>query len=60
MVEYWENGQWKKATEETTIRFKRLLEFPVITTTKVRLRILSARLQPALAEIGLYFNKVEK
>lgn len=56
VLEYWANGEWKKATEGTTIGYKRLLEFPTLTTTKVRLRILSARLQPALAEIGLYFN----
>lgn len=60
VLEYWINGEWKKATEGTTIGYKRLLEFPTVTTTKVRLRILSARLQPALAEIGLYFNKEEK
>jgi alpha-L-fucosidase len=57
VLEYWTNGEWKKATEGTTIGYKRLLEFPTITTTKVRWRILSARLQPALAEIGLYLIK---
>ncbi|MFV8326593.1 alpha-L-fucosidase [Flavobacterium sp. ZS1P14] len=60
VLEYWDNKEWKKATEGTTIGFKRLLEFPAITASKVRLRILSARLQPALAEMGLYFNKEEK
>lgn len=57
VLDYWTNGEWKKATEGTTIGYKRLLEFPTITTTKVRLSILSSRLQPALAEIGLYFDK---
>ena len=60
ILEYWENGQWKKATEGTTIGFKRLLEFPTVTASKVRLRILSARLQPALAEIGLYLDTTDK
>ena len=60
VLEYWENGEWKKATEGTTIGFKRLLEFPAVTASKVRLRIESARLQPALAEIGLYFDKEAK
>jgi alpha-L-fucosidase len=60
VFEYWENGEWKKATAGSTIGFKRLLEFPTITASKVRLRILSARLQPALAEIGLYFDKESK
>ena len=57
ILEYWDNNQWKKATEGTTIGYKRLLKFPTITASKVRLRIESARLQPALAEIGLYFEK---
>ena len=60
ILEYWENGQWKKATEGTTIGFKRLLEFPTVTASKVRLRILSARLQPALAEMGLYLDTTDK
>ena len=60
ILEYWQNGEWKKATEGTTIGFKRLLEFPTVTAFKVRLRIMSARLQPALAEIGLYLDKTDK
>jgi alpha-L-fucosidase len=60
VFEYWSNGKWNKATEGTTIGYKRLLEFPTISATKVRLRILSARLQPALAEIGLYFYNNDK
>lgn len=57
VLEYWENGEWKKATGGTTIGYKRLLEFPAITAKKLRLTIEAARLQPALAEIGLYLNK---
>lgn len=60
VFEYWDGKEWKKATEGTTIGFKRLLEFPSVTASKVRLRILAARLQPALAEIGLYFDKESK
>jgi alpha-L-fucosidase len=60
VFEYWNGKQWKKATEGTTIGFKRLLEFPTITTSKVRLRLLSARLEPTLAEMGLYFDKEKK
>lgn len=60
VLEYWDNNQWIKATEGTTIGFKRLLEFPTVTASKVRLRIVSSRLKPALSEIGLYFNKESK
>ncbi|WP_294958400.1 alpha-L-fucosidase [uncultured Flavobacterium sp.] len=57
VFEYWENNSWKQAAEGTTIGFKRLLEFPTVKTSKVRLRIIEARLEPTIAEIGLYFDK---
>jgi alpha-L-fucosidase len=60
VLEYWDKTQWKKVTEGTTIGFKRLLEFPTVKASKVRLRIVSARLQPTLAEMGLYFDKESK
>ncbi len=47
-------GEWKNITEGTTVGYKRLLRFPVITTSKVRLEILASRLNPAIAEFGLY------
>lgn len=54
LLEYWNGTQWEKATEGTTVGYKRLLRFPTVTTNKVRLKILSSRLNPTLAEIGLY------
>ena len=45
---------WKTIAEGTTIGYKRLLRFPPVTTNKVRLRILSSRGNPTLAEFGLY------
>lgn len=56
VLEYFSDNQWKKAAEGTTIGYKRLLEFPAVSTSKVRLRILSSRLNPALSEMGLYFD----
>lgn len=52
-LEYWDGKAWVKATEGTTIGYKRLLRFPAITTNKVRLS-LSARLNPAIAAFWLY------
>lgn len=60
VLEYWSNGEWKKVVEGTTIGYKRLLEFPVINARKLRLIIAEARLQPALAEIGLFWDKNHK
>jgi alpha-L-fucosidase len=54
VFEYMEGGEWKRAAEGTTVGYKRLLRFDPITTGKVRLRILSSRLNPILSEFGLY------
>ncbi|HXB10025.1 MAG TPA: discoidin domain-containing protein, partial [Puia sp.] len=55
-LESWDEtgNSWRPVAEGTTIGYKRLLRFPVVTTNKVRLRILSSRLNPTLAEFGLY------
>jgi alpha-L-fucosidase len=52
-LEYWDGKTWVKATEGTTIGYKRLLRFPAVTTNKIRLS-LSARLNAAIATFGLY------
>lgn len=57
ILDFWNGSEWKLVTGGTTIGYKRLLRFDVVTTDKVRLRILSSRLNPCLAEIGLYFSK---
>ncbi len=47
-------GQWVKAAEGTTIGYKRLLQFPEVVSGQVRLSILSSRLNPTIAEFGLF------
>jgi alpha-L-fucosidase len=54
VLDYPGKDGWTTIAEGTTIGYKRLLRFPSVTTTKVRLRILSSRLKPAIAEFGLY------
>ena len=54
VLEYRDGNEWKKITEGTTVGYKRLLRFEPVTTAKVRLRILSSRLNPTLSEFGLY------
>ncbi|MBS4066677.1 MAG: alpha-L-fucosidase, partial [Chitinophagaceae bacterium] len=53
-LDYWDGTAWKITTKGTTIGYKRLIRFNTIITDKVRLRILSSRLNPCLAEIGIY------
>ncbi|WP_300602388.1 alpha-L-fucosidase [Niabella sp.] len=54
---YKEGGQWKPFANETTIGYKRLLHFDPITAAEIKIEIESSRLNPAIAEAGIYFCK---
>ncbi len=54
VLETFNNGNWEKVTEGTTIGYKRLLRFSALETEKVRLRILESRTSPSLNKIGFY------
>ncbi len=53
-LEYWDQTTWKEIATGTTVGYKRILRFEPVTTDKVRLHILSSRLNPTIAEFGLY------
>ena len=53
-LESWDGQAWKEFTKGTTIGCKRLLRFPPVTTSKVRLTIEDARDCPTIREFGLY------
>ena len=58
-VERWvfeaeDHGDWVQVASGTTIGYKRLLRFPVVKAHRVRLRVLSSRLDPVISKIGLY------
>lgn len=54
VLEYKNGNQWIEAASGTTVGYKRLIRFQPVTAKKVRLRILSSRLNPTLSEFGLY------
>lgn len=56
VLEYKEGTTWKKIIDGTTVGYKRLLRFPEVTAREIRVKILSSRLSPAIAEIGLYLR----
>jgi alpha-L-fucosidase len=56
IFEYWNGKQWKNIIEGTTVGYKRLWQFPDVSTNKIRLKIISSRLNPTISEIGLYFQ----
>jgi len=53
-VEALVNGQWKQIAKETTIGYKRILRFPSVTATQVRLNITDSKSSPLISNIGLY------
>lgn len=53
-AEYWNGKAWILFAEGTTVGYKRLLRFNEIITVKVRLKILSSRLNPTLSGVGFY------
>ncbi|MBI2513298.1 MAG: alpha-L-fucosidase [Opitutae bacterium] len=58
VVETWNGSAWLASTaveEQTTVGYKRLVRLAApVTTDRVRVRILSSRLEPTLAEVGLF------
>lgn len=54
IFEYWDGTKWEKATEGTTIGYKRLIKFKPVTTQKARLKIEQSRLNPTISELGLF------
>ncbi|MGV3556705.1 alpha-L-fucosidase [Larkinella arboricola] len=53
-VEAWNGRQFETIDQQTTIGYKRILVFPTLKTTKVRVTILESNACPVLAECALY------
>jgi alpha-L-fucosidase len=53
-LEAWQGQAWQKIIAAGTIGYKRLLRFPAVTTTRVRLNILESRAEPAIRELQLF------
>ncbi|MDO1448055.1 alpha-L-fucosidase [Rhodocytophaga aerolata] len=53
-VEAFTNGAWKEIAKGTTIGYKRILRFPTISASKVRVTILEAKASPLITNVELY------
>ncbi|TSD67988.1 alpha-L-fucosidase [Inquilinus sp. KBS0705] len=49
------NGRWQELAKGTTIGYKRILSFPTVKATKVRLQITDAKASLVIANAGVYF-----
>ena len=64
VIEIWNGSTWTvpiAVEEQTTVGHKRLVRLSVpVTTDQVRIRITGSRLEPTLAEIGLFKQSLPK
>lgn len=54
-VSYYSGGQWLPLEQQTTIGYKRLLRFPEVKASRLRLQVLDAWAAPRLAEMQLFY-----
>jgi alpha-L-fucosidase len=57
-VEAFVDGDWKELAAATTIGYKRVLRFPTVEATKVRLNITDAKSCLVVSNIGIYYAPV--
>jgi alpha-L-fucosidase len=48
------DGNWKTLARQTTIGYKRILRFPTVKASKLRLNLLDARACPTLSKLEVY------
>ena len=54
-IDVWDGSKWNQVDDQATVGHKRLLRWKSpLTSDQVRIRITSSRLEPTLAEIGLF------
>jgi alpha-L-fucosidase len=53
-IEAWKNNTWEKIAQETTIGNKRIVKFPNITTSKIKINILESKACPLISNVELY------
>ncbi|KAK4492711.1 hypothetical protein RD792_003531 [Penstemon davidsonii] len=51
-----EYGEWEEATSGTTVGYKRLLLFPSVKTSHLRLIVEKSRADPLISYLGLYMD----
>ncbi len=54
-LDAWINDQWQQVAEATTVGYKRILRFPDINTTKLRLRIIEGRSNPSVSAVSAHY-----
>lgn len=53
-IEVLTDGNWKEIAKGTTIGYKRIIRFPTVKATKLRLNITDSKACPLISNIGIY------
>lgn len=56
-VDAWVDSEWREIAVASNIGYKRILRFPEVTTSKIRVRVLESRLTPAISHISAHYYK---
>lgn len=56
-VDAWINNQWEEIATATNIGYKRILRFPEVTTSKIRIRVLESRCIPAFSHVSAHYYR---
>lgn len=56
-IDAWIDGQWKEIVQATNIGYRRILRFPEIATTQIRVHITESRLNPAISHISAHYYR---
>jgi alpha-L-fucosidase len=56
-VDAWVDNEWREIAVASNIGYKRILRFPEVTTSKIRVRVLESRLTPAISHISAHYYK---
>lgn len=55
VVEAWIDGAWKEIAHATNIGYKRILRFPDVTTSQIRIRFPQMRMKAAISKISAHY-----
>ena len=56
-VDVWSGSAWREVASATTIGYKRLVEIPSVSASRLRVRILQSRATPSIAVFGLFMEQ---
>jgi len=59
-VDCWKDGNWVEFAAGTSIGQCRLLRVDVLTTDKIRFRVVKSPVSPALSELGLFVERADR